>query len=92
MFKNERYITKGIKEEVSIGVQLLIWRMIDKLNHVQGELDYLQVFELKRDDKQQIIKHKQEVPSYINEIKLEMDQPIEVKIFVIDDGMNSKCF
>ena len=43
MFDKERYLTRGIKEKLSIPVQITLWRMIEK---VTLEKDYLQIFEI----------------------------------------------
>ncbi|MCU7192208.1 DUF960 domain-containing protein, partial [Turicibacter sanguinis] len=52
-----------------------------------GKYDYLQVFELKAIDKQtQQIKHRQEVPKYKKVYQLRSINPIEQKIFIIDEG------
>ena len=49
MFKKDnRYVTRGVNEEVDIRLQLIMWSMIDKLNDEGNvELDYLQVFQNK---------------------------------------------
>ena len=45
--KNNRYVTRGVNEEVDIRLQLTIWSMIDKLKDKGNvELDYLQVFKI----------------------------------------------
>ena len=51
MFKKDnRYVTRGVNEEVDIRLQLIMWSMIDKLNDEGNvELDYLQVFKLRKE-------------------------------------------
>ena len=42
MLKNNRYVTRGVNEEVDIGLQMIIWSMIDKLKGKENvEVDYL---------------------------------------------------
>ena len=86
--KNNRYVTRGVNEEIDIRLQLIIWSMIDKLNDEGNvELDYLQVFKLRKEENKIVIKQSQEVPeySYIYEIELEDIQiDDEIKIYVID--------
>ena len=48
MFKKDnRYVTRGVNDEVDVRLQLIMWSIIDKLNDEgNGELDYLQVFRI----------------------------------------------
>lgn len=68
--KINRYITIGIQQEIPLLMQLFIWNLIDKQNGQGQELDYLQVFELRRGKIDDIffqeIEHSQEVPDYSN--------------------------
>ena len=90
MFTNPRYLTRGISEGLQPELQLLLWTMID---HMEGEKDYLQVFDLSpaSDDGIMIqhIRHHQEQPEFSEEIDVLLVEPIEAKIFVIDDGDHS---
>lgn len=94
MFNNHRYITKGIKENIGIELQIVLWNLIDALKKKQGfKIDYLQVFELrdipeKKDFRQEII-HRQEVEPYNKSYLFIMNKTVNAKIFVIDDGMHS---
>ena len=63
--KNNRYVTRGVNEEIDIRLQLIIWSMIDKLNDEGNvELDYLQVFKLRKEENKVVINQSQEVPEY----------------------------
>lgn len=89
--KNNRYITRGIISTLSIQLQLLIWNLIDTLEQDKNiEMDYLQVFRLKRITDNEtynlVITHSQEVPPYEKKYLFHIDNPIDMKIFVIDDG------
>lgn len=88
--KNSRYVTRGINKEIDIRLQIIMWSMIDKLKDEGNvELDYLQVFKLRKEDNKIVIKQSQEVPeySYTYEIELEDIQiDDEIKIYVIDSG------
>lgn len=86
--KNNRYITRGINDSVDIRLQLLIWSVIDNLNEkVNVEVDYLQVFEIRKEGNSIIIEHSQEEPEYKAVYSLEL-QDVEldnkIKIYVID--------
>lgn len=88
--KNNRYITRGVNEEVDIKLQLLIWSMIDNLNEKGNiEVDYLQVFKLRKEGAFIVIEHYQDVPQYKKIYSLELED-IELdnrlKIYVIDSG------
>ena len=91
MFKKDnRYVTRGVNDEVDIRLQLIMWSMIDKLKDEESvELDYLQVFKLRKQGNKIIINQSQEVPeySYTYEIELEDIQiDDEIKLYVIDSG------
>ena len=57
--------------------------MFDNLN---VEKDYLQVFKLSVVNGIQRVEHKQEVPEYQNTYSVLVANPVDAKIFVIDDG------
>lgn len=88
-----RYITQGVLIEVPLEYQVLMWNYIEDLGK-QLELDYLQVFnfsEVNTDNNtSQKIIHKQEVPEYKKEYVINMKEVevINIKVFVIDDGMH----
>ena len=89
MFKKDnRYVTRGVNEEVDVRLQLIIWSMIDKLKDEESvELDYLQVFKIRKEGKKIVISQSQEVPEYsfIYEIELEdIHIDDEIKVYVID--------
>ena len=86
-FKNPRYITRGVSENVSLLLQLFMWECIEELDVPK---DYLQVFECSLSGTKQKIEHSQEEPFYKREYLLSTDAPVFVgKIFVIDDGDHS---
>lgn len=90
MFRNGRYVTRGVTNEIPADLQLAMWNMIDSLRGSKKKLDYLQVFELQPVGGLQKIVHSQEVPKYQNEILCAVaDGPVAAKIFVIDDGDHS---
>ena len=91
MFKKDnRYVTRGVNEEVDIRLQLIMWSMIDKLKDEESvELDYLQVFKLRKQGNKIIITQSQEVPEYSCTYEIEIEDiqmDDEIKIYVIDSG------
>ena len=82
----QRYITSGVNEQVSIDIQLFCWQCYEVIK-ARGKYDYLQVFELKQvgEDRQQI-EHRQELPEYNQVYQLRSINPIDQKIFIIDEG------
>lgn len=91
MFKKDnRYVTRGVNEEVDIRLQLIMWSMIDKLKDEESvELDYLQVFKIRKEGEKIVINQSQEVPEYsfTYEIEIEDIQIVdEIKVYVIDSG------
>ena len=85
MFKKDnRYVTKGVNDEVDIRLQLIMWSMIDKLkNEGNVEVDYLQIFKIRKEGNNIVINQSQEVPEIeIEDIQIEG----EIKVYVIDSG------
>ena len=93
MFKKDnRYVTRGVNDEVDIRLQLIMWSMIDKLKDEGNvELDYLQIFKIRKEGNKIVINQSQEVPEYscTYEIELEdiqIDYEIKVYVIEIDSG------
>lgn len=90
MFKNNRYVTISVNEKVDIRLQLIMWSMIDKLKDEESvELDYLQVFKLRKEGNKIIINQSQEVPKYSSTYEIELEDiqiEDEIKVYVIDSG------
>ena len=91
MFKKDnRYVTRGVNEEVDIRLQLIMWSMIDKLKDEESvELDYLQVFKLRKEGNKIVINQSQEVPEYSCTYEIELEDiqiDDEIKVYVIDSG------
>ena len=91
MFKKDnRYVTRGVNEEVDVRLQLIMWSMIDKLKDEENvELDYLQVFRIRKEGKNIVISQSQEVPEYSCTYEIELEDiqiDDEIKLYVIDSG------
>lgn len=91
MFKKDnRYVTRGVNEEVDIRIQMIIWSMIDNLKCKGNiELDYLQIFKIRKEGNKIVINQSQEVPEYSCTYEIEIDDiqiDDEIKIYVIDNG------
>lgn len=85
--KENRYVSRCANSVISIGLQLIMWNLIDELIN-KGKVDYLQIFRIsKEDDKKIIIEHEQEVPKYKEKYSIELSD-IEItgviKVYVID--------
>lgn len=90
MFNQEnRYITKGVNENLDIRLQIRIWNLIDGLKELM-EVDYLQIFRISQVNKSRIeITHEQEIPEYkaIYEIdRKEIVLESDAKIYVISEN------
>ena len=91
MFNEEkRYISNGINSKVNILLQVTLWNMVNELKKKNEiELDYLQVFRIKKRDKELIIEHSQEVEQYkkVHVFKGLSDLIEEdLKVFIIDEN------
>lgn len=88
--KNNRYVTRGVNEEIDIRLQLIMWSMIDNLkNKGNFELDYLQVFKIRKEGNKIVINQSQEVPQYSCKYEIELEDiqiDNEIKVYVIDSG------
>ena len=86
-FNGQRYLTQGVQAEIPFELQLFMWMLISQLSEPK---DYLQVFRLSVSEKgNQHIIHEQEVPAYSREYEVQTDTPVNVKVYVIDDGDHS---
>lgn len=69
---------------------MIIWSMIDKLKGKGNiELDYLQVFKIRKEGNKIVINQSQEVPECSCTYEVEMEGikiDDEIKIYVIDSG------
>ena len=91
MFKKDnRYVTKGVNDEVDIRLQLIMWSMIDKLkNEGNVEVDYLQIFKIRKEGNNIVISQSQEVPEYSCTYEIELEDiqiDDEIKVYAIDSG------
>lgn len=87
MFQDKKYITCGVEEHIPVVVQLMLWHMIEIARH-QVELDYLQVFNINKDNNTGMVHivHTQEQPEFKNEVFLLCDADMDShKVFAIDD-------
>ncbi|EKQ55887.1 MAG: hypothetical protein A370_02460 [Clostridium sp. Maddingley MBC34-26] len=79
-------VSRQVNEIVPVEIQILMWNMIDELK-LKIELDYLQIFRLKKKEDKVIIEHEQEVPPYKEQYELHEDNisiEHDIKIYVID--------
>ena len=92
-FTGDRYATIGIQTEIPLELQIILWGMIDDNIRTGLKMDYLQVFELsatyKNGELVQEITHKQEQPRRRKTVTVSTNNPVNVKIFVIDDVTHS---
>lgn len=85
MFKNQLYLTRGVKKRIPLLTQLFLWNLIEKLDEPK---DYIQFFNLTEENGRQKIVHKQEQPEYQREYLLDTE-PVTETVFVIDDGSHT---
>ena len=88
MFNIEnKFITIGVKENISLDIQLFMWNEIEKRINSKEQVDYLQIFNLTIIDEVigiVEIEHTQEIPEYRNiSIIKSKGVRINLKIYVI---------
>jgi len=81
MFKNKRYITRGVQTEIPFALQLFMWECVDKMPELK---DYFQVFRLENSGGLQKITHFSELPEYHREYMIPTSNPITAKVYIID--------
>ena len=86
MFKNQRYLTRGVQAEIPIELQLFMWNCINKLHE---ERDYFQVFKLENLGGIQKITHFSQQPTYRREYLIPTGNPITSKVYIIDSDTYS---
>lgn len=84
--EKKKYITRGIKEKVSMFQQLVCWNLIKQKNESGIKLDYLQIFEFFQEKDSNKIIHHQERPLFIDEYRFRGGTIKYLKIWLIDDG------
>lgn len=82
-FQGQRYLTRGVQTAILFELQFFMWECIDKLPEPK---DYFQVFKFTIQDGKQHISHESEQPEYHKEYDIDTANPIEAKVYVIDDG------
>lgn len=88
MFNIEnKFITIGVKENISLDIQLFMWNEIEKRINSKEQVDYLQIFNLTIIDEVLgivEIEHTQEIPEYRNiSIIKSKGVRINLKVYVI---------
>ncbi|MFS0556375.1 DUF960 family protein [Brevibacillus sp. 179-C9.3 HS] len=91
MREKKRYATAAIVEEVGVGIQRLLWEMLDDRIEQGHALDYLQVFELSvifiNGQAIQRVCNRQEQPCLqVELVTPQIESPIQTTIWIIDDG------
>ena len=82
MFNSNRYLTRGVQTTIPFELQFFMWELIDQLPEPK---DRFQIFRLTIQNGKQHISHESEQPEYHKEYDIETSNPIETKIYVIDD-------
>lgn len=89
-FDSQKYITSGVRERIPLEIQLMMFDSIGSMKEkTDGELDYIQVFRLDtivKDGNYLLnIRHEQEMPEVKLDIVVPVSEPINEKVYVIDD-------
>ncbi|MHB1454368.1 MAG: DUF960 family protein [Saccharofermentanales bacterium] len=88
MFESDKFITRGVADQIPPGLQAFMWKSIGGIPCASR--DYLQVFRLSACRQgcsvQQEIVHTQEQPEYSARYLMgSCTRPVCAKVFVIDD-------
>lgn len=78
------YSTKGIQEKMPFSLQMICLELF--MGRKEKSSDYFHVFELSVTPQgTQQICHRQEQPSYESVLEIEVEDPIELKVWMIDE-------
>ena len=83
MFENQKFLTRGVQNEIPSWLIDLIWCMVFSMK--TRHKDYLQVFTLTKTPTGQHIVHEQEQPLYRYKLDVECADAVDAKVLVIDD-------
>lgn len=88
--EKKRYETKEINTRLNPMYRYILWTLIDSLRE-EKKLDCLQVFEFvcEKDEQGRYIQkltHSQEETSYSKTYDFPVNEPVNEKVYVIDDG------
>ncbi|WP_394868010.1 DUF960 family protein [Staphylococcus saprophyticus] len=83
-----RYITRGIAQNLPTTLQHQLWQLVSKRENEQSEeleaIDHFHIFQFHVLNDQLYIKHKQERPAYVKTHKANVKQSINVnKVYII---------
>lgn len=83
-----RYITRGIVQNLPTALQHQLWQFVAQRENEQSKeleaIDYFHIFQFKMHNDQLYIKHKQERPEYSKIHQANYKQPINInKVYVI---------
>ena len=89
-FDSQKYITSGVRERIPPEILLMMFGSIEFMRRkTEGKLDYLQLFTLETvgEDGNYLlsIRHEQEVPEAKIDIVVSVADPINEKVYIIDD-------
>ncbi|WP_210122427.1 MULTISPECIES: DUF960 family protein [unclassified Staphylococcus] len=85
-----RYITRGIAQNLPTTLQHQIWQLISENENEQFKeleaIDYFHVFQFNMHNNQLYIKHQQERPAYVKTHKANVKQSIDInKVYIIKE-------
>src|SRR5699024_6780972 len=85
-----RYITRGIAQNLPTTLQHQIWQLISEHENEQFKeleaIDYFHVFQFNMHNNQLYIKHQQERPAYVKPHKANVKQSIDInKVYIIKE-------
>lgn len=87
MIQNDKFVTQGVQRLIPYELQAVMWVLMDQVP--KRDRDYLQVFELSKvrvgKEILQRIVHHQEMPHYCRSHRLMMTNPVQAKVYIIDD-------
>ena len=85
-----RYITRGIANNLPIILQQQLWKLVAQRENEQSKeleaIDYFHIFQFNMHNNQLYIKHKQERPAYVKTHKANVKQSINIsKVYIIQE-------
>lgn len=90
-FESQRYVTRGVNNELNPELQLILWALLDEQIQSNVQMDYLQVFDLTTTEgshRVQKIIHSQEQPERTKAYSYPgINKPLHgITVWIIDSG------
>ena len=79
----DKYITRGVQEEIAFELMEIIWQAIDEIPVTK---DYLQIVRIKNGNRGIRVQLKQDIPAYQVTIETSIQYERDYKLFIVEEN------